>query len=221
MWEEGRERPMDDIGWRLASRLPMIAILRGITPPEAGDVADALVQAGFEIVEVTLNSPDPLASIEHIASRVGGSALVGAGTVTRADQVESVANAGGRLVISPHYDRNIVTRTVAAGLVSLPGVFTPSEMFDALDAGAAGLKIFPAEAFPPQAVKAVRAVLPGEIDIYVVGGITGDAMRSYLQAGATGFGIGGTLYKAGKPAIAVERDAKMVLDKFKGIRQSL
>lgn len=212
---------MADARLRLDLRLPLVAILRGITPPEAGDVADALVQAGFEIVEVTLNSPDALVSIEQIAGRVGGSALVGAGTVTRADQVESVANAGGRLIISPHFDRNIVTRTVASGLISLPGVFTPSEMFDALDAGAAGLKIFPAEAFPPQAVKAVRAVLPGETDIYIVGGITGDTMRSYLQAGATGFGIGGTLYKAGKPAAQVERDAKIILSQFKGIRQSL
>ncbi len=205
----------------LDSKLPMVAILRGITPPEAGDVADALVQAGFEIVEVTLNSLDPFASIESIASRVGGSALVGAGTVTRPEHVETVANAGGQLIISPNFNREVVSKTVAAGLISLPGAFSPSEMFDALGAGATGLKIFPAEACPPPAVKAVRAVLPQDTSIYVVGGITRDNMQAYLQAGATGFGIGGTIYKAGKSAVDVERDARAILSQFKEFRRSL
>lgn len=203
----------------LETRLPLVAILRGIVPSEAADVAEALVQAGIEIIEVTLNSPEPFASIEAIAKRAADAALIGAGTVLLAEQVREVRSAGGRLIISPNYNPGVVAETVSAGLVSLPGVFSPSEMFSALAAGATGLKVFPAEACPPSAVKAVRAVLPTNTNLFVVGGIDGENMRSYLQAGATGFGIGGSLYKAGKSASDVERDAKATVAKFKEIRQ--
>ena len=212
---------MEDSRSLLETRLPLVAILRGIVPSQAVDVADALVQAGIEIIEVTLNSPEPIASIEVIANRTAGAALVGAGTVLLPEQVEEVRNAGGQLIISPNYNPDVVAETVSAGLVSLPGVFSPSEMFSALAAGATGLKVFPAEAFPPSAAKAVRAVLPADTSLFVVGGIDGENMRSYLQAGATGFGIGGSLYKAGKVASAVERDAKAMVAQFKEIRQSI
>lgn len=212
---------MEDRRALLGTRLPLVAILRGITPADAGDVADALVQAGIEIIEVTLNSPEPLASIESVAHTVSESALVGAGTVTLPEQVASVANVGGQLIISPNFDRDVVAQTISAGLVSLPGVFSPSEMFDALAAGATGLKVFPAEAYQPSAIKAVRAVLPPDANIFVVGGISGDNMSAYLQAGATGFGLGGTLYKAGKTAADVERDAKAIVAKFREVQQSI
>lgn len=205
----------------LDSRLPLVAILRGVVPPDAADVADALVQAGIEIIEVTLNSPEPIPSIEAIAKRTAGTALIGAGTVLLPGQVQEVRNAGGQLIISPNFNPAVVAETVSLGLVSLPGVFSTSEMFDALAAGATGLKIFPAEAFPPPAVKAVKAVLPAETRLFAVGGIAGENMRSYLQAGATGFGIGGSLYRSGKSALDVERDAKAIVAKFKEIRQSL
>ena len=152
---------------------------------------------------------------------VSGTALVGAGTVLSPDEIQDVASAGGQLIISPNFRRDVVSATVAAGMVSLPGVVSPSEMFDALDAGATGLKVFPAELCPPSAIRAVRAVLPVRTSVFVVGGITGDNMGAYLQAGATGFGIGGTLYKAGKTAADVERDAKAILARFREIRQSI
>ena len=149
-----------------------------------------------------------------------GTALVGAGTVLLPEQVQDVRSAGGQLIISPNFNPCVVAETVSAGLVSLPGVFSPSEMFGALAAGATGLKVFPAEACPPSAIKAVRAVLPADVSIFVVGGIAGDNMAAYLKAGATGFGLGGTLYRAGKAPADVERDAKATIAKFKEVRQS-
>lgn len=182
------------------TRMPLIAILRGIKADEVEAVADALIDAGICIIEIPLNSPDPLVSIERLARHAGDRALVGAGTVTRASEVTSVADTGGRLIVSPNCDPEVIHRAKDRDLVSLPGCFTPSEMFVALAAGADGVKIFPAESFPPIALKAVRAVLPKTVHVLVVGGISPVNMASYRAAGASGFGLGSALYRPGMAA---------------------
>lgn len=187
---------------------PLIAIIRGVTPDAVDAVGDALVEAGISIIEVPLNSPDPLASIERLARRLGDAALIGAGTVLTVDQVTQVADAGGRIIVSPCVNPTVVAATVGRGLVSAPGYFTPSEAFAALDAGAHVLKLFPAEAAPPAVVKAQRAVLPREIPLVVVGGITPDAMGPYRAAGADGFGLGSALYRPGQDRAEVAAQAR-------------
>jgi 2-dehydro-3-deoxyphosphogalactonate aldolase len=189
------------------ARCPLVAILRGVEPREAEAIAGALVDAGFAIIEVPLNSPDPLASIEAIARRFGGEALVGAGTVLDADAVHAVRNAGGRLIVSPNTDGDVIAASAEAELVSLPGYFTPSEGFAALRAGATGLKLFPAEAAAPAVLKAHRAVLPRDTVTLAVGGITPDNMAPWLAAGADGFGLGSALYRRGASAAEVARNA--------------
>ena len=179
---------------------PLIAILRGIDPAEAEEIGGALVAAGIGIIEVPLNSPRPLDSIARLADAYGESALIGAGTVLRPEQVNEVAEAGGRLIVSPGADRAVIAATVSSGLVSAPGYFTPSEAFAALAAGAHLLKLFPAEAAPPAVLKAQRAVLPPAVPIVAVGGITVDRMAAYRAAGAYGFGLGGALYRPGQDA---------------------
>jgi len=179
------------------SLCPLVAILRGIKPEEAEAVGERLCEAGIRIIEVPLNSPDPLKSIERLASRLGDGALVGAGTVLATDQIAQVKDAGGRIIVSPCTDAAVIEATVAAGLVSCPGYFTPSEAFVALNAGAHMLKLFPAEAASPAVVKAQLAVLPPDTPLLVVGGITPAAMAGYLEAGATGFGLGSGLYAPG------------------------
>lgn len=187
---------------------PLIAIIRGVTPDQAEAIGAVLVDAGIRIIEVPLNSPDPLASIERLANRFGDEALIGAGTVLRAADVESVAAAGGRIVVSPGFDAAVVAATVQAGLVSAPGFFTPSEAFAALAAGAHVLKLFPAEAAPPAVVKAQRAVLPRDVPLVVVGGVTPEKMAAYRAAGADGFGLGGALYRPGQTADEVAAQAR-------------
>jgi 2-dehydro-3-deoxyphosphogalactonate aldolase len=155
-----------------------------------------------------------LESIATLARMVGDRALVGAGTVTSAEEVDRVAQAGGRLIVSPNCDVGVITHAAAKGLVTLPGVLTPTEMFAAMKAGASGLKIFPAELFPPAAIRAVRAVLPKDTPVYVVGGITAKNMGDYLRAGASGFGIGSSLYRAGKSLAEVATDAKSIVAAF-------
>lgn len=177
--------------------LPLIAILRGVQPDEIEDIGQALFDAGFRIIEIPLNSPEPLVSIEKLASRLGDQALVGAGTVLQPEQVSQVADAGGRLIVSPNAKTEVIEATVRAGLISAPGVATPTEGFAALDAGAHALKLFPAEAIGPKVVKAWRAVVPAEVPLMPVGGITPDNMDQFVAAGATGFGLGSALYKAG------------------------
>lgn len=188
-------------------RCPLIAILRGVTPAEADAIGDALVGAGFAIVEVPLNSPEPCRSIERLARRLGDRALIGAGTVMSAADTAQVAAAGGRLIVMPHSDPAVIRAAKAAGLVVMPGVATPTEAFAALAAGADALKLFPAEALPPPVVKAWRAVLPIAVGLIPVGGIGAASFAPYLKAGASGFGIGSTLYAPGKPADAVGADA--------------
>jgi 2-dehydro-3-deoxyphosphogalactonate aldolase len=186
------------------ARCPLVAILRGVTPDAVESIGEALVEAGFSMIEVPLNSPDPLASIERLARRFGDTALIGAGTVLTEAQVAAVKNAGGRLIVSPNTDAAVIAASVSAGLVSLPGYATPSEAFAALAAGATGLKLFPAEAASPAIVKAQRAVFPPETPVLVVGGITPETMTPWHKVGAAGFGLGSALYK---PGIAAEEVA--------------
>ena len=188
-------------------KLPLVAILRGLKPEEALAVGTAIVNAGFHILEVPLNSPEPLRSIQ-ILSKAFPNSLVGAGTVTTAQQVRDIKAAGGQLIISPHLDDNVVCEAVNLGLIALPGVATPSEAFRALALGAHGLKLFPAELISPAVVKSMRAVLPGHVKLIPVGGIGVNNMADYQKSGATGFGIGSALFAPGKSAEAVGESAK-------------
>lgn len=202
--------------WRTAvDTLPLVAILRGITPAETDAVSDALWQAGWRLLEVPLNSPDPVQSIARLARRFP-QALVGAGTVRTADEVRRVHDAGGQLIVSPHFDARVVEAAVKLGMVALPGVMTPTEAFAALDAGATALKLFPAELIPPAGVKALRAVLPPEVQLLPVGGITPANIASYRAAGASGFGIGSALYKPGTDAAGVAASARAFHDAWAG-----
>lgn len=179
--------------------LPLIAILRGITPEQAVEATEILLECGFHYLEVPLNSPCALKSIHLIRDTVGNRGYVGAGTVLNVEQVDSVAECGGQLIISPNCNPDVIRHSVKRCLISLPGVMTPSEAFSAIDAGASALKLFPAEHITPVITKAFRAVVPHEVACLPVGGIQPDAaqMRSYIQAGADGFGLGGGLYQAG------------------------
>ena len=179
------------------SECPLVAILRGITPDDAEPVGEALVGAGFAVIEVPLNSPRPLESIARLAACFGERATIGAGTVTTGAEVADVQGAGGTLIVSPHVDEQVIAATAAAGMVSLPGFFTPTEAFVALRAGAHALKLFPAEATSPAVLKAQRAVLPANVPVFPVGGIVPDAMAQWLAAGAAGFGLGSALYRPG------------------------
>jgi 2-dehydro-3-deoxyphosphogalactonate aldolase len=190
---------------------PLIAILRGLQPDEAAAIGEALVGAGFLCIEVPLNSPQPLESIRRLRAALGERAMVGAGTVLEPSQVADIAAAGGQIIVSPNMDAGVIGAAKAAGLVSLPGVFTATEAFAALKAGADGLKLFPAEIAGPAAVKALKAVLPKGCPLLPVGGIEPETLAPYLAAGAAGFGIGGALYKPGWTAAQVaERAAAFV-----------
>ena len=184
------------------ARLPLVAVLRGIRPDEASAIGEALVQAGWSLIEVPLNSPQPLQSIASLAKRLPD-ALVGAGTVLDAGQLRDVHAAGGQLVVAPNFDAEVVREARRLGMACLPGVLTASEAFAALRAGATGLKLFPAEMIPPAAVKALRAVLPQDALLLPVGGIAIGNMDAYRSAGADGFGIGSSLYKPGMSAAEV------------------
>lgn len=177
--------------------IPLVAILRGLPPAQALTVGQSLANTGWTLIEVPLNSPQPLESIRALAAALPD-ALVGAGTVLTPEDVRKVHEAGGELIVSPNFNPAVVREAVRLGMVCLPGVMTASEAFAALDAGATGLKIFPAEMITPAVLKALRAVLPAGTVVLPVGGITPDNMRPYLDAGANGFGIGSALYKPGK-----------------------
>lgn len=185
---------MIDLTTALAAN-PLIAILRGLDQKDAGAVSETLVKAGFRIIEVPLNSPDPLDSIAQIANSYRSQAIVGAGTVLTIEQVHAVADAGGRIIVSPNMNPEVGQAAVARGLFWCPGVMTPTEAFAALEIGASVLKIFPAEMVPPAAISAMRAVLPKKAVIAAVGGITPDSMGPYRAAGVDGFGLGSALYK--------------------------
>lgn len=190
------------------AKCPLIAILRGVKPDEVEDIGEALLAVGFTLVEVPMNSPDPLESVARLARRFEGRAIIGAGTVLREAQVAAVRAAGGTMIISPNANPGVIAAGAAAGLVSLPGIATPSEAFAALDAGATALKLFPAEAFTPAVVKAMRAVLPGDARVLPVGGISPDNMQPWREAGAAGFGLGSALYKPGMRAADVGANAR-------------
>ncbi|WP_205480784.1 2-dehydro-3-deoxy-6-phosphogalactonate aldolase [Sphingomonas arenae] len=185
---------------RYLAECPLVAIIRGVTPGEVEDIGEAILSGGIRIIEVPLNSPEPLESIRRLSARLGERALVGAGTVLNPAQVGDVRGAGGRLIVSPNTNPDVIRATATAGLVSSPGYFTPSEGFAAIEAGAHALKLFPAEGASPTVVKAQKAVLPRDIPLLVVGGVTPDNMTPWLEAGATGFGLGSGLYKPGQSA---------------------
>jgi len=195
--------------------LPLIAILRGITPAEAAPIGRALLDAGFRVLEVPLNSPEPHESIRRLAELCGDRARVGAGTVVSESQVHDVAAAGGTLVVSPNMNAAVIRATKSLGLWSAPGVATPTEAFAALEAGADMLKVFPAEQIAPAVVKAWRAVLPRDVPLVPVGGITPERMATYLAAGASGFGLGSALYTPGMAAAEVGRVAATYVSAWK------
>ena len=186
---------------------PLVAILRGLHPDEALAIGEAIVRPGFQLLEEPLNSPRPLDSIALLRQHFGQQALVGAGTVLTAAQVREVHAAGGQLIVSPNFTPAVVVQALRLGLVPLPGIFTPGEAFAALAAGARALKLFPAELASPAGLRAMRAVLPQGTPLLPVGGITPQGMAVWRDAGAAGFGIGSALYKPGKAASEVQRDA--------------
>ena len=190
---------------------PIVAILRGVKPDEVDAIGDALIEAGITVIEVPLNSPQPFESIKRLAARYGARALVGAGTVLETADVARVKEAGGELVVAPNFDADVVRAARAAGLASLPGVMTPSEGFAALKAGADGLKLFPAEIIPPAVFKAWRAVFAPDTLLLAVGGVGVDNVRSYAEAGASGYGIGSALYKPGRPAAEIGKLARALV----------
>jgi 2-dehydro-3-deoxyphosphogalactonate aldolase len=190
---------------------PIIAILRGVTPDDAVAVARACIDAGITRIEVPLNSPDPFDSIRRMADAHGDIAEIGAGTVMTPDDVNRVRDAGGRLIVSPNCDGRVIMATKAAGMASWPGVMTPTECFAALKAGADGLKIFPASLIGPAGIKAMRAVLPADCQVYAVGGAGPDNFSDWIKAGANGFGIGTALYTPGLTAEQVAARARDIV----------
>lgn len=198
--------------------LPLVAILRGLQPDKARDVGMALVDAGFRMIEVPLNSPEPFRSIETLAKSLPDNVLVGAGTVTDPDDVNGVRDVGGKLIVMPHGDLRVIRRAKELDLVCTPGVATPTEAFAALKAGADAIKIFPAEAMPPIIVKAWRAVLPKHVIVLPVGGIKPDTMKDYVDAGANGFGLGSALFTPAMPVSEISRNAHDFATAWKALR---
>jgi 2-dehydro-3-deoxyphosphogalactonate aldolase len=196
------------------ARCPLIAILRGVTPGEVVAVGEALFDAGFRLIEVPLNSPEPLESVARLAKAFANRAVIGAGTVLRAAEVTAVRTAGGSLIVSPNTNVEVIAATTKAGLVSLPGCATASEAFAALDAGATALKLFPAEGASPAVLKAMRAVLPRGVRLLPVGGITPGNMAPWREAGAAGFGIGSALYSPGVGLDEIARRARTFVEAF-------
>jgi 2-dehydro-3-deoxyphosphogalactonate aldolase len=199
-------------------RLPLVAILRGVTPNEVVSIGEALVAAGFVMIEVPLNSPEPLDSIRRLSERFGDEILIGAGTVTKPRQVDDIARAGGRLVVMPHGDGDVVRAAKGAELACIPGVATPTEAFAALANGADALKLFPAELLTPAVLRSIRAVLPTETRFLPVGGISPDGMAAYVAAGAAGFGLGSALYRRGDDAGRVSANARDFVDAWRRLR---
>ena len=204
-----------DIFDRYFGQCPLVAIIRGVRPDEAEAIGQALFDGGIRIIEVPLNSPDPFGSIRAIAGALGDRALVGAGTVIDPADVGRVKEAGGRIIVAPDMNRAVIEATVAHGMVSSPGIFTPTEAFQALHCGAHALKLFPAEAASPKVVKALRAVIPDRVPLLIVGGVTPESVSGWLEAGANGFGLGGGLYKPGQSPEDTLAKARAYVDAVK------
>ena len=185
-------------------QMPIIAILRGVRPTEAVAIAEAVLESGIRVIEIPLNSPDPFTSIRHVADRLAQRAIVGAGTVLSEAEVEGVADAGGRIIVSPNMDTRVIRKTKARGLVSAPGIMTPSEAFAALAAGADVLKIFPGEFFSLAIIRAMAAVLPKTSVLVLVGGVTPDSIGVFRGSPVAGFGVGSSIYKPGMSAADVK-----------------
>ena len=185
-------------------QMPLIAILRGVKPNEAVAIAEAVLESGIRVIEIPLNSPDPLQSIRHVADRLAGRAVVGAGTVLSEADVDRVAEAGGRIIVSPNMDGQVIRKTKACGLISAPGIMTPSEAFAALAAGADVLKIFPGELFTLPVIQAMAAVLPKTSVLVLVGGVTPDMIGAFRGSPVAGFGVGSSIYKPGMTAADVK-----------------
>lgn len=205
---------------RYLDRLPLVAILRGVSPAEVLAIGRALADTGFSIIEVPLNSPEPLASIRLLAEDLGPDVLLGAGTVTTPAAVEEVAAAGGRIIVMPHADVAVIRAAKAAGLACIPGIATPTEGFAALAAGADALKLFPAELAPPPVLKAMTSVFPRGTQFLPVGGITPSTMAPYHTAGASGFGLGSALYKPGMSPTEVGANAQAFVTSWRELVQS-
>jgi len=209
---------MSDLTFETAfAQCPLVAILRGLRPDEAPAIGAALVGAGFTLIEVPLNSPEPFESISRLVKGLSGMAIVGAGTVLTVEDVNRLADAGGQLCVSPNTNPAVIQAAVGQGMVVLPGYYTPSEAFAALDAGAAGLKLFPADGAPPAMLKAHRAVLPQDTKVLAVGGINTANMAEWKAAGADGFGLGSNLYRPGKSAADVARDGAELVATMKDL----
>jgi 2-dehydro-3-deoxyphosphogalactonate aldolase len=189
--------------------MPVIAILRGVKPDEVEDVVEAIIAAGVTIIEVPLNSPDPFTSIALMAKRFAGRAVIGAGTVLSVEDVAKCHAAGAQLIVSPNMNPDVIKASVAADMISAPGCMTPTEAFAALDAGAHAIKLFPGEMMSPSVVKAMRAVLPKEAVVLVVGGVTPASVAEFLTSGVSGFGVGGSIYRAGTTAQEAGRNASV------------
>ena len=196
---------------------PIISILRGVHPAEAVAIAGVILAAGIDRIEVPLNSPSPLESISAIAKTYGDRALIGAGTVLTVAQVQQVRAAGGQLVVSPNCDPAVIAATIAAGMQSWPGIFTPSEAFAALQAGATGLKFFPGDMAGPKGLKAMRAILPTGTQVYAVGGAGPENFAEWIAASADGFGLGSAIYKPGDTPETVAAKAQAIVAAFDAI----
>lgn len=198
------------------ARLPLIAILRGLRPEEAAAVGDSLVEAGFGLIEAPLNSPEPLRSIKLLADRLKGRAMVGAGTVMRAEEVEAVAEAGGQMIVSPNSNPGVISRARALGLVSLPGCVTPTEAAIALDAGAHALKLFPGELVTAASARAMAAVLPAGTRLILVGGVSIANLPQWVGGAVHGFGIGSALFKPGMGVAEIGAQAQAFIAAYRG-----
>ncbi|OED41786.1 2-dehydro-3-deoxy-6-phosphogalactonate aldolase [Chromatiales bacterium (ex Bugula neritina AB1)] len=205
----------------LLEKMPLIAILRGITPEDALDIGHALVEGGISIIEVPLNSPSPFKTIEILSREFGQNAIIGAGTVLTQSEVSSVVSAGGKLAVAPNFNPEVAQQALKAEMLYCPGVATPSEAFSAIEAGATALKLFPAELVTPSVQKAMRAVLPESVNLIPVGGITPHNIPDYLSCGANGFGIGSALYKPGDNKNTVKQNAKKFADSLNMARASM
>lgn len=201
--------------------LPLVAILRGLRPSEALNVGEMLIEAGFKVLEVPLNSPDPFDSIAAMAATFKGRAIVGAGTVLKVEDVDRLAQAGGEICISPNTNVEVIRAAKGHGMISFPAFFTATEAFTAIDAGADALKLFPAELAGPKGLKALKAVLPKSIPVFPVGGITPDNMSDYLEVGAKGFGIGTSVFKPGDSAEVVFKKARAFTDAWAATHKAL